>query len=219
MDSAVSCGFTLAEVLVTLGIIGVISAMTMPTLIKNHQREVFVTQLRKFYSEFSQVIIDYQSKKNAVNLIEAGLSSPSGVNTFMNEEFKIVKTCEDAIEPCFAGDYKTIKGGTVGIDISTSYVLANGVSIRMLSAIESVDKIANIMVDINGKNGPNVLGRDLFFIALYKDGTMDDYVANNPAPLTHQQRETAFASCTSSNYSSGWGCFGKILNDNWKMNY
>lgn len=38
-------GFTLAEVLVTLGIIGVVSAMTVPTLMQNHQRKTYVAQL------------------------------------------------------------------------------------------------------------------------------------------------------------------------------
>ncbi len=49
-------GFTLAEVLVTLGIIGVVSALTVPTLMQNHQRKVFVTQLHKVYSEISGII-------------------------------------------------------------------------------------------------------------------------------------------------------------------
>lgn len=51
-----SKGFTLAEVLVTLGIIGVISAMTLPTLMKNHQRQVYVTQLRTVVSQLSQAV-------------------------------------------------------------------------------------------------------------------------------------------------------------------
>ena len=50
-------GFTLAEVLVTLGIIGVVSAMTLPTLVKNHQRQVYVTQLQKVYNELSQALL------------------------------------------------------------------------------------------------------------------------------------------------------------------
>ena len=41
--------FTLAEVLVTLGIIGVVSAMTLPTLVKNHQKKVFVTQFTMMF--------------------------------------------------------------------------------------------------------------------------------------------------------------------------
>ena len=43
--------FTLAEVLITLGIIGVVSAMTVPTLMQNYQRQSYVTQLHKTYNE------------------------------------------------------------------------------------------------------------------------------------------------------------------------
>ena len=39
--------FTLAEVLITLGIIGVVAAMTLPSLIANHQKQVYVTGLKK----------------------------------------------------------------------------------------------------------------------------------------------------------------------------
>ena len=39
--------FTLAEVLITLGIIGVVAAMTLPTLIQQHQKQVYVTGLKK----------------------------------------------------------------------------------------------------------------------------------------------------------------------------
>ena len=46
--------FTLAEVLITLGIIGVVAAMTMPSLINNYQKKQTVTQLKKVYSELAQ---------------------------------------------------------------------------------------------------------------------------------------------------------------------
>lgn len=49
-----SNGFTLAEVLVTLGIIGVVAALTMPTLIENHRKQVLRTQVKKSFSMISQ---------------------------------------------------------------------------------------------------------------------------------------------------------------------
>mgnify|MGYP000358167703 FL=1 len=49
--------FTLAEVLITLGIIGVVAAMTMPTLIESHNRQVVETRLEKFYSTINQAIV------------------------------------------------------------------------------------------------------------------------------------------------------------------
>lgn len=48
--------FTLAEVLITLGIIGVVAALTMPTLIMNHKKSVIETRLKKFYSSVNQAI-------------------------------------------------------------------------------------------------------------------------------------------------------------------
>lgn len=63
-------GFTLAEVLVTLGIIGVVSAMTIPTLMQNHQKKTYVTQLHKVYNELQQAFLQYRNDKNAVSLSE-----------------------------------------------------------------------------------------------------------------------------------------------------
>ncbi len=48
-------GFTLAEVLITLGIIGVVAALTMPALTASYQKKVMVTRLQKFYSVMMQV--------------------------------------------------------------------------------------------------------------------------------------------------------------------
>ena len=47
--------FTLAEVLITLGIIGVVAAMTIPTLMTKYQKHVALTRLKKTYSQLNQV--------------------------------------------------------------------------------------------------------------------------------------------------------------------
>ena len=55
--------FTLAEVLITLGIIGVVAALTIPTLMANHRRQVAETRLEKFYTTINQAVkmaeVDY----------------------------------------------------------------------------------------------------------------------------------------------------------------
>ena len=45
-------GFTLAEVLITLGIIGVVAAMTLPTVINNVQEKQFHSKFKKAYATF-----------------------------------------------------------------------------------------------------------------------------------------------------------------------
>ena len=52
-----SIAFTLAEVLITLGIIGIVAAMTMPTLIQNNRKKEVETKLAKIYSVMNQAII------------------------------------------------------------------------------------------------------------------------------------------------------------------
>lgn len=49
-------GFTLAEVLITLGIIGVVAAMTLPGLITKYEKKVLANQTKVFYSEFNQAL-------------------------------------------------------------------------------------------------------------------------------------------------------------------
>ena len=213
--------FTLAEVLVTLGIIGVVSAMTVPSLMQNYQRQSYVTQLHKVYNELSQSLLRYQNDKNAINLTEAGLNSQAQMNSFVSSYFKVVQTCTNSLTPCFLdqNSYKKMNGTalTSAYSVTNAYVLANGASVRFLYAV-SGDKIGNLMVDINGQKGPNILGRDLFTIAVYKDGTLDDTATS--APLTKDARDTLYTNnCASATATAVWGCFGKILNDNWEMTY
>lgn len=52
--------FTLAEVLITLGIIGVVAALTLPSLINNYQKQVIETRLSKFYTTINQAVTNSQ---------------------------------------------------------------------------------------------------------------------------------------------------------------
>ncbi len=60
-------GFTLTETLITLGIIGVVAAMTLPALIQNYRNHVVETRLKKIYSGINQAILlaekDYGDRK------------------------------------------------------------------------------------------------------------------------------------------------------------
>lgn len=75
-------------------------------------------------------------------------------------------------------------------------------------------------MDINGQKGPNIVGRDLFNLFLYNNGSFDDLNTGDNAPLTNDVREETFTSICQAGDGGSWhGCFGKILNDNWQMTY
>ncbi len=102
--------FTLAEVLITLGIIGVVAAMTMPALIQNHRNTVVETRLKKFYSVINQAVImaenDYGDKiywfedlegaqtDNEGNLIPGSSESEKWFNKYLAPYMEIIKTEE-----------------------------------------------------------------------------------------------------------------------------
>ena len=218
-------GFTLAEVLVTLGIIGIVSAMTVPTLMQNYQKKSYVTQLHKVYNELNQALVQYQTDKNAVNLTEAGLNSISSFGNLFKSYFKIVQDCGNERTPCFANSYKKISGVNAGFQCSNNcVVLASGAAIGTYSNIGTYgnNTIIPIVVDTNGAKGPNILGRDAFYILLYKNGVLDDMLATNNGelpPFSKDLHEKSFDGCINSDTSAWHGCFAKILNDNWEMNY
>lgn len=216
-------GFTLAEVLVTLGIIGVVSAMTVPSLMKNHQRQVYVTQLHKVYNEFSQALELYVSDQRAVNLRETRLyNNAAGLRNFVQNYLKVTKDCQTSYTPCFAEEYQKINGGdNVSLKNSQcnfSFTLPSGAAICAdTAAMEDVkvdddntisssftgdgSMLMSLEVDINGIQGPNVLGRDFFYIAVDKDGNFFD---------TDYNKDT---------FNTTTGFFGKIVDDGWKMDY
>ena len=55
-DNISKAAFTLAEVLITLGIIGIVAALTMPALIANYQKQVTLNGLKKAYSQLAQAV-------------------------------------------------------------------------------------------------------------------------------------------------------------------
>ena len=218
--------FTLAEVLVTLGIIGVVSAMTVPSLMQNYQRQSYVTQLHKVYNIISQAMMQYQNDRNAVNLLEAGLNSQDAVNDFMTSYFKIVNSClEEAIKPCFSDNYKKMSGGTYNAFGSAkgSFIIAGGATLRpyYYYKVEKGNEMLVWLIDINTQKGPNIVGRDLFVICSDINGLMDECIfeKDKTYPLTSDEREKLYQENCISDANVAGGCFGKILNDNWEMNY
>lgn len=231
--------FTLAEVLVTLGIIGVVASMTMPTLVGNYQKKSYVTQLQKVYSQLQQAALKYKNDKNAINLREAGLTSQAEIKNFLHDNFNVVADCGSAVkEPCFSATYTDLNGTSHNTNDSwgaaSSVTLSSGVSIILdypayytLTVDGVTSHYGHMVIDVNGPKGPNRGGRDIFFAEFYDDGSID--IAGATPECKSQgkcdgnkslkdMREAYFNSnCKTGRY--GMGCIGKIINDNWEMNY
>jgi prepilin-type N-terminal cleavage/methylation domain-containing protein len=234
--------FTLAEVLVTLGIIGVVSALTIPNLMQNWQRKTYVTQLHSIYNTVQRAFTDQMTDTQAHNIAEAGFyrdGSPYNIErNFLNKNFKIVKDCGTSTSGCFASTYRNINGGSYTLSTSGRIVtLANGAAVSFyIDGLDTGDEnsddyVGYMYVDTNGQSGPNILGRDLFVMYFFSDGVLDAHHVNpncrkngtncGSGSSATERRNSLFATnCKSATSGSdSGGCFGKLLNDNWQMNY
>ena len=121
--------FTLAEVLITLGIIGVVSAITMPTVITKYQEQKTVTQLNKVYSVMSQAWQMMQAEYGTIDTwgmsnTDTGLkdenenaiydhSAQKLIVERLKPYLKIARTCE-AGKTCDMRDRYNLKGEKIG---------------------------------------------------------------------------------------------------------
>ena len=117
--------FTLAEVLITLGIIGVVAAMTIPTLITKYQEKQIVSRLTKVYSTLSQAYQMSQAEYGQLSTWGLKNTVTGEVNdedkpiydhsanklivSRLKKYLKVAKTCE-AGKVCFPGAWYSING-------------------------------------------------------------------------------------------------------------
>lgn len=179
--------------------------------------------------------------RNALNLKEAGFtkSNADSEKDFFNKYFKVVTDCGNHYLPCFASEYSSMDG-TKKIKYDTSItdvycvVLASGTAICLNSIGENEvdtegDKVAgfwagNVTLDVNGTKGPNIGGRDRFSFRYYSDGSIDVHRENcnlSDKSCMKDLREKRFQNCCLKGTGAPVGddCIGKLINDNWEMNY
>ena len=192
--------FTLAEVLITLGIIGVVAAMTMPSLIQKHKEKEYAAKLIKFNSLMSQALITAVSNEGDVTdwgltyyTTSDGLSDEEleqankSRNLFADKVMKYLKVIQYCPygEGCKTGVTKWDRhsmDGTAFSDFSPYLVLADGTYILGITIMSSECKAnrgtspalqnvcGEIFVDVNGKTPPNATGKDVFLFYYTKFG-------------------------------------------------
>jgi len=217
--------FTLAEILITLGIIGVVSALTIPTLVQRNTNETHVQQLKKAYADISAAFDSILAENNTANLRDTYLNTDDGnvnnVDRFLKEYFKVSVDCGTTRGmPCFADTYKNINGDTMRIqDLLSgrqySVLLSDGTAVSMTNNTPWVGVgLVIVQIDVNGSKGPNIIGRD-FFSFQYINGISEDvwssYLGTN--------RNLALTTCQSVQANYAAGCLKMIQLDGWKMDY
>ena len=175
MDSLKILGYTLAEVLITLGIIGIIAALTIPQLTVNYQKKEAATKLKYTYSMLAQAILLSEKDNGFESEWELDKSESSGIK--ITEKFVktyiepyIKTTRKDKYASSSANYYYSYRknGKLEKVHGHTHYSIAlnNGIYLHF-NADYSVSNAIQVRVDTNGMKKPNVVGKDTFVIYIY----------------------------------------------------
>ncbi len=233
--SVKKAAFTLAEVLITLGVIGVVAAVTLPTLIANYQKHVTVTQLKKAYTEFSQAMQKAESDHGLMETWDfADFDTAQERLTYFGENYlfpyiKIIKKCIPTSNECWADNVMSLGGRNALSNNGTrgSFVTANGYSVYYWMHGSGTGLV--YYVDINGFKAPNIVGKDIFYFQANWGKTSSKqgcypYGLHFTTPYTRQSllngngfTDSNYA-CKKANHSTnGLTCAAIIMLDGWKI--
>ncbi len=234
--------FTLAEVLITLTIIGVISAMVLPNMLGHWEKKALENQTKHFYSMLTLAIQNYMADQHVDDLADTSIScnynwdncreAEEEVHNFINRYLKVALKCRDEHDKLTCTQFKCNKYGNKSgllykvIDKRSDaygcfypdYILAHGYAIRMQPA--DAYGTASVQFDVNGTGGPNRGGRDLWDVYIYYDGSIDELSPEARAneEYAKNRKEYRFERCKESSYD-GSGCFAHFKDNGFKFDY
>ena len=234
--AAKKSAFTLAEVLITLGIIGVVAALTLPSVIQNYKKQEVLSRLKKSYAVIEQTVKMAEKDYGTITTWPEWSDSEAVLHKYFVpylsgvKEFGKTKSVEKSL--CYdqnssmtfdnVFNYYSQYVWWTGVHISnpfstgetSSIALSDGTCIGLNPETDSLGvKPKMIFVDVNGsRRGPNVAGKDLFFFYINSDGFVKPWGDGYQDVLLKNL-------CNSQSSSQGYTCAARIIREGWQINY
>ena len=165
--------FTMAEVLITLGIIGIVAAMTLPAVMGKYQKKVTVEKLKKFYSVITNAarLSEYENGEMADwEFPKQGYDA--NMNTFFRRYYMpYLKDAKECNSPnCFTKENYSLKvfsGEPANGLFLASYLIKTNDGMYVYFLPNTPANYIWMFVDINGHQKPNQIGYDIFVFDIY----------------------------------------------------
>lgn len=204
--------FSLAEVMVVVGIIGVVATLTLPNLNNNVEERKCIAALRKIYPElehaYQQVIAEYGRPVEWPAPADTSANRMTDhMTTFVQKYLSVLKSCGRTEKGCFPS-YNNVEnnnnysnfllkdGSSLSVYVGSMSDIRGNVNNHWTSANDDNfchGYMGKFIVDVNGPQGENLPGYDIFeFYMCYDEGLVAD--GDNPAgPTATRESGTAWA--------------------------
>ncbi len=210
-------GFTLAEVLITLAIIGVVAALTIPTVVKNYQKTQTITKLKKAYSTLSQAYNNSQAENGMYQTWDKGedIGPTEYFDRYWKSYLKVQKICTSYSDCGYKSNmpWKSPVGTTFEMNVvypsfRVTFLTSDGLLFVIFtqSGAEVVSN-TNIYVDLNGSKEPNQLGKDLFMFVRTDKGVLPRCYSDTMDTINNNCSKTG----------QGFCCAAKLARDGWEI--
>ncbi len=208
--------FTLAEVLITLAIIGVVAALTIPTVVIKYQKQETVTKLKKFYNQMMQAINISQTENAYISTWDFGTGTDASatqdfLDQYLYPHLKIAKNCGTS-KGCFTPAAYLLNGQSSTLDglnfIKTVFGDGSAVSVY-----KSTQDSLIFYFDTNGLKKPNTRGKDIFEFKLSKTPSRGMYFY--PTGFENTRIQLINSGCNKMH--EGFHCAALIMKDGWEI--
>jgi prepilin-type N-terminal cleavage/methylation domain-containing protein len=193
--------FTLAEVLIALVVIGIVAAITVPTLISNYKKQEASSRLKKFYSTMQQVVIKAKADGNDWENWADDVNQAVGTENF-SKKYILPYLSYNKYQNRRNSDFE---------NSSTQIFFNDGSYFDVLRGT-----CIDLIFDINGDKKPNVTGRDIFRFIYCPVSAKTTYYTSKISPyktIGITKREQAKSSCK----SDARYCTSLLFYDNWEF--
>lgn len=210
--------FTLAEVLITLAIIGVVAALTLPSLTQYYKKCAASTALRKFYSAMSQAILLSQVDNGDPEHWDftSTVKNSDGTTDYETTNTNTYKFLSTYILPYIR--YDKLSGGVYTAATETKsasyekyYLHLSDSSVVTFWLGDCMD----MLFDVNGEKEPNIEGKDIFRFTFCFNFSNSHYTTGFYPYLKDNvsDRESALSKCK----SNALYCCTLLWYDNWEF--
>ncbi len=158
---------TFAELSITLLIIGVVCALTLPGLKKHVDRSEMAGLLKKSYAAINIAIDKSLAIDEEDSIEDWDMTSSNNMLDRISRHMQILQECPAGSTDCFASSYRLLNQSATRVPSNKAVILADGIAFQVTNCDGNT---CYIDVDVNGPNEPNIVGYDYYRFVLNKSG-------------------------------------------------